>query len=72
MKAISLKLDEKQLKLLDTVSRATKVPKSALIRRGIDLALQQAREDVISTQIRREIDDLLQEDKRLLQRLSKD
>jgi len=71
MKAISLKIDEKQLKLLDEVSRTTQIPKSALVRRGIDLILQQAREDIISAEIRREIDELLREDRRLLKQLSK-
>ena len=40
MKAISLKLEDRQLHLLEQVSRATHVPKSALVRRGIDLVLQ--------------------------------
>ena len=71
VKAISLKLDERQLKALDEVSRATRIPKSALVRKGIDLVLQQAKEDVITADLRREIDDLLQEDSRLLKRLSK-
>jgi predicted transcriptional regulator len=71
MKAISLKLDEKQLKLLDEVSRATNVPKSALVRKGIRLVLLQAKEDVITSELKREIDSLLREDSKLLKRLSK-
>jgi Ribbon-helix-helix domain len=71
MKRISLKLDEKQLRLLKEVSRATNLPQSTLIRKGIDLALQQAREDIMNAEIQREIDNLLHEDLRLLKRLTK-
>lgn len=71
MKTISLKLDERQIKLLDAVSRATRIPKSALVRKGVDLILTQAKEDVITAELRREIDELLQEDRQLLRRLAK-
>lgn len=71
MKAISLKLDERQVKLLDEVSRNTHIPKSALVRKGIDLVLRQIKEDVISAELRREIDALLDEDRELLKRLAK-
>lgn len=71
MKTISLKLEERQIKLLDDVSRATKIPKSALIRKGVDLVLLQAKEDVVTAQLKREIDKLLSEDHELLRRLSK-
>ena len=71
MKPISLKLDERQVKLLDEVSRTTQIPKSALVRKGIDLVLRQMREDVISAELRREIDALLDEDRELLKRLAK-
>lgn len=71
MKTISLKLDERQIKLLDAVSRATGIPKSALVRKGVDLILSQAKEDVITAELRREIDELLQEDRQLLRQLAK-
>jgi hypothetical protein len=71
MKAISLKLDEKQLKLLDEVSRATNIPKSALVRKGIRLMLLQAKEDVITAELKREIDAILREDSGLMKRLAK-
>ena len=71
MKAISLKLEDRQLELLEQVSRATRVPKSALVRKGIDLVLQQAKEDVISVDFRREVDALLRQDQLLLKRLAK-
>lgn len=71
MKAISLKLEEKQVELLDQVSRATRIPKSALVRKGIDMVLREMKENVISAELRREIDELLTEDQELLKRLAK-
>ena len=71
MKAISLKLEDRQVKLLDELSRATHIPKSALVRKGIDLVLRQSREDTISVELRQEIDELLEEDRELLKRLAK-
>ena len=71
MKPITLKLDEKLIKLLDEVSKKTNVSKSALIRKGIQLVLVQTKEDVLSTKLRQEIDELMTEDRSLLQRLAK-
>lgn len=71
MKAISLKLEDRQLKLLEQVSRATHIPKSSLVRKGIELILLQAKEDVMSSDFRREVDALLSEDRALLKRLAK-
>lgn len=71
MKAISLKLEERQVELLDQVSRATRIPKSALVRKGIDMVLREMKENVISAELRREIDALLAEDQELLKRLAK-
>jgi len=71
MKAISLKLDERQVDLLDQVSQATHIPKSALVRKGIDMVLREMKENVISAELRREIDELLTEDQKLLKRLAK-
>ena len=71
MKAISLKLEDRQIKLLEEVSRVTHIPKSVLVRKGIDLVIRQNREDVISLELRREIDELLREDRELLKRLAK-
>ena len=71
MKAISLKLDDRQLKLLEEISRTTRIPKSALIRQGIDLVLDRLRADVVSPELRREVDALLREDHDLLKRLAK-
>lgn len=71
MKAISLKLDERQVDLLDQVSQATHIPKSALVRKGIDMVLREMKENVISAELRREIDELLTQDQELLKRLAK-
>ena len=71
MKAISLKLEEKQLELLERVSRATHIPKSSLVRKGIELILLQAKEDIISSDFRRQVDELLSQDRELLKRLAK-
>ena len=70
MKAISLKLEDKQLKLLEQVSKTTHIPKSSLIRKGIELILMQAKEDVISSDFRREVDALIHEDRELLKKLA--
>ena len=71
MKAISLKLEDRQLKLLGQVSRATRIPKSALVRQGIELILLRAKEDVVSADFRREVDALVNQDRELLKRLAK-
>ena len=71
MRVISLKLEDRQLKLLNEISRATQIPKSALVRKGIDLVLRQAKEDVVSLAFRREVDAILKEDRHLLKRLAK-
>ncbi len=70
MKAISLKLEDRQLKLLEEVSRVSRIPKSALIRQGIDLVLERLRADIVSPELRREVDALLREDHELLKRLA--
>jgi hypothetical protein len=70
MKAMSLKMEERQLTLLRAVSRATRIPQSALVRKGIELVLRQAREDVISPEFRSEVDALIREDRALLKRLA--
>ena len=71
MKAITLKVEDKQNRLLDEVSKSTHVPKSALIRKGIELVLRQTKEDILSGELRREVDQLLTEDKELLKKLAK-
>ena len=71
MKAMSLKLEDRQLKLLEQVSRATHIPKSSLVRKGIELILLQIKEDVMSVEFRNEVEALLSQDHDLLKRLAK-
>ena len=61
----------KQLKILGELSKKTHIPTSALIRRGIELIVRQTSEDVLTPEIRQEIDQLLHEDRGLLNRLAK-
>ena len=71
MKAMSLKLEDRQVKLLEQLSKASHIPKSALVRKGIELILLQAKEDVLSADFRSEVDALLRQDRDLLKRLAK-
>lgn len=71
MKAISLKVEDEQLKLLERASKTTHIPKSTLVRKGIALVLQQLKQDVVSADFQREVDALLSEDRKLLKRLAK-
>ena len=71
LKAYTTKLDERTLKALKAVSERTHIPQSDLIREGIDLALRRHAEDVVAPELRKEIEELLNEDRSLLQRLSK-
>ncbi len=70
MKSMSLKIEDRQFRLLEQMVKSTRIPKSALIRKGIDFVLQQAKEDVISADFKREVDALLAEDRHLLKRLA--
>jgi len=63
-------LEDRQLELLDQVSKATRITKSALVRKGINLVLRQMKEDIVSSKLRREIDALLREDVELLRYLA--
>ncbi len=70
LKIITTKIEEKQSKLLKLLSKASQVPVSALIRKGIDLVLQQSKEDLLTDEFRNEVDTLLMEDEELLKRLA--
>lgn len=70
MKTMSLKIGERQLKLLKQMSRTTRIPQSALVRKGIELVLLQAKEDVITPEFRRAVDQLIHEDRDILKRLA--
>ncbi len=70
MKTMSLKIGEQQLKLLKEMSRTTRIPQSALVRKGIELVLIQGKEDVITPEFRRAVDQLIREDRDILKRLA--
>lgn len=70
LRPISLKLKESQMKLLEAISREAHVPKSTLIRQGIDLILRQHKEDIISADLQQKIRNLLKEDRDLLKKLA--
>lgn len=71
MKPISLKIEENQLRLLEAVSAETRIPKSTLIREGINFIIRQHKEDIVSADLQKEINLLLEEDKDLLKKLAK-
>lgn len=71
LKAFTTKLDERTLKALKAVSERTRISQSDLVREGIELALRRHAEDIVSPELREEIEALLLEDKGLLQRLAK-
>lgn len=70
MKPLSIKIEEAQLKLLEALSRETRIPKSTLIREGIDMVIRQHKEDVVSADLQQEIATLIKEDKALLEKLA--
>lgn len=70
MKAITLKIEEKQLELLEEASKASDIPKSARVRKGMDRVPHQVKEDIVSSELRREIDSLLKEERDLLKKLA--
>jgi hypothetical protein len=70
LKPYTLKIEEKQLRILEALSKQTRIPKSALIRKGIELVVRETSEDVLTPELRHEIDQLLHEDRNLLNRLA--
>lgn len=70
MKPLSIKIEEAQLKLLEALSKETRISKSTLIREGIDLVIRQHKEDVVSADLQQEIAALIKEDKALLDKLA--
>ena len=72
LKQFTTKLDEKTLETLKRVSERTRIPQSELVREGISLALRRYAEDVLTPELRQEIESLLEEDRSVLKRLAKD
>lgn len=71
MVPFTMKLEKTQSKFLDAISKKTHVPKSGLIREGIELVIRKYQEDVITPELRQLIDKTVQEDIGLLRRLAK-
>ena len=69
--ALSAKLPREQMRALKSLSERTRIPQSELLREGIDLVLERHKEDVVTPELRRQIDKLLSEDAHLLKRLAK-
>ena len=72
LKPYTLKIEEKQLKILEELSKRTHIPKSSLIRKGIELVILQNSEDALTPELRSEVEQLMKEDKNLLNRLAKE
>lgn len=70
MVSLTLKVPEKMVKVLKGISHDSQVPQSALIRRGIELVILERQEDVITPEIKGMVDDLIREDRKLLERLA--
>ncbi|MBI2069034.1 MAG: ribbon-helix-helix domain-containing protein [Elusimicrobia bacterium] len=70
LKPFTTKLDKKTIDALKALSLKTRIPQSELVREGIALVLRRHAEDVITPYLRTEVEDLLQEDRNLLRRLS--
>ncbi len=71
MKAISLKLDDEQLKLLDQMSQATHISKSVLVRKGIDFILHQFKDDVITEEFQNAMSKVLTNHREVFNKLAK-
>ena len=67
---VSFKVEKRQFKLLNKLAQETNIPKSVLIRQGIDLLLLRSKEEVLTPGLRREIETLLAEDQQVLKRLA--
>ena len=70
LKAFTTKLDAKLLQTLRAVSEKTHIPQAELVREGLALALRRHQEDIVSSELRLEIEALLLEDRALLKRLA--
>lgn len=70
LKPFTTKLDAKLLEALKAVSEKTRIPQSELVREGVTLALRRHQEDIVTPDLRKEIESLLQEDRGLLKRLA--
>jgi len=66
---MTLKLDRKQMTELERVSEATRISKSELVRQGIEMAVRKYTDGSITREFRRQVDQNLRADRKLLGRL---
>ena len=71
MVPFTMKLEKNQAKLIEAIAKKTHVPKSSLIREGVELVIQKYREEVITSELRQLVDQSVQEDIQLLCKLAK-
>ncbi len=69
LKAMTLNVDERQVRRLDRIARETRIPKSELVREGIDLAIRKYEDGRITADFRNLVDQTIRDDSRLLKRL---
>ncbi len=71
LRPFNTKLDEKQIELLDKISVTTHIPKSILVRQAIDILINEYKEDIISPEFTKLVDESLKQNLGLLKKLSK-
>ncbi len=71
LKPFTTKLDEELINAVRALSARTHIPQSELVREGLTLALRRHQEDVVTPELRKEIEDILVKDRGLLKRLAK-
>lgn len=71
MVAFTMKLEKTQAKLLDAITKRTNIPKSSLVRQGVEFVIKKYQEEVINPELRKLLDKNLRQDLGLLKRLAK-
>lgn len=71
LKALTTKLEEKRIRALRVLSGKTRIPQSELIREGVDFVLRKYQEAVLTPEFKEEVENLLREDRQVLDRLAK-
>ncbi len=71
LKAVTTKLEERQIKALKIVSEKTHIPQSELFREGVDFVIKKHEGDILSPEFKEQIESLLVEDRPVLKRLAK-
>ena len=71
LKPFTTKLDEELIAAVRALSERTHIPQSELVREGLTLALRRHQEDIVTPELRADIEALLAKDRNLLKRLAK-